>query len=310
MLDEARQTAQAILDGDPTLEIIPTWRSVWKPSAAADRIGTPQLMARPWHPIPIHDNGEPLLAIPLPCCAGSPIPTKPLVPLSRRQQSVSVAPKRGGTSTACQQVLRDQAEPLQLLIFDAFRPLAVQQFMVDHTRAQPGVTEEDVMALWAEPSADPTTPPPHSTGAAVDLTLATPQGEPLDMGGEIDAVGPIGHPNHFADADPASAEGVITSGAASCITPWTQLGLSGTPRSGGISAGAISSGLGAAGCLRPLRPQFSGLKHGLKLLTKGMAVIAETFLGGLLLPLAEQRAQGGFHLSQRHLLQHGPCQAG
>ena len=41
----------------------------------------------------------------------------------------------------------------------------------------------------------------------MDLTLATPQGEPLDMGGEIDAVGPIGQPNHFADADPASAEG-------------------------------------------------------------------------------------------------------
>ena len=56
----------------------------------------------------------------------------------------------------------------------------------------------------------------------MDLTLATPQGEPLDMGGEIDAVGPIGQPNHFADADPASAEGVTTSGAASCITPWNQ----------------------------------------------------------------------------------------
>ncbi|MEK9632185.1 MAG: M15 family metallopeptidase, partial [Synechococcus sp.] len=69
------------------------------------------------------------------------------------------------------------------------------------------VSEEQVLALWAEPSSDPTTPPPHSTGAAVDLTLATPQGEPLEMGGDIDAVGPIGHPNHFADADPASAEG-------------------------------------------------------------------------------------------------------
>ena len=42
-----------------------------------------------------------------------------------------------------------------------------------------------------------------------------------------------------------------TSGAACCIAPWNQLDLLGTPKSGGISAGAISSGLGAA---RPLAP--------------------------------------------------------
>ena len=34
------------------------------PAPQLDRIGTPELMARPWHPIPIHDNGEPLEAIP------------------------------------------------------------------------------------------------------------------------------------------------------------------------------------------------------------------------------------------------------
>ena len=37
-------------------------------------------MGRPWHPIPIHDNGEPLVAIPPALLRGSPIPTKPLVP--------------------------------------------------------------------------------------------------------------------------------------------------------------------------------------------------------------------------------------
>ena len=178
VLDEARQTAQAILDGDPTLgEASPLGAVFGSPAPQLDRIGTPQLMARPWHPMPIHDNGEPLLAIPLPCCAGSPIPTKPLVlPYSAGSNPFQLRQSVVERLLDAQQVLRDQAEPLQLLIFDAFRPLAVQQFMVDHTRALPGVTEEDVMALWAEPSADPTTPPPHSTGAAVDHIGESPGG--------------------------------------------------------------------------------------------------------------------------------------
>ena len=166
-------------------------------------------MARPWHPIPIHDKGEPLEAIPPALLRWQPHPYQVLgAPYPAGSNPFQLRQSVVERLLDAQQELRDQSEPLQLLIFDAFRPLAVQQFMVDHTRALPGVTEEDVMALWAEPSADPATPPPHSTGAAVDLTLATPQGEPLDMGGEIDAVGPIGHPNHFADSDPALPEGI------------------------------------------------------------------------------------------------------
>ena len=165
-------------------------------------------MARPWHPIPIHENGEPLVPIPPALLCWQPHPYQALgAPYPAGSNPFQLRQSVVDRLLRAQQVLRDQAEPLQLLIFDAFRPLAVQQFMVDHTRGQPGVTDADVMALWAEPSADPATPPPHSTGAAVDLTLATPQGEPLDMGGEIDAVGPIGHPNHFVDAETASAEG-------------------------------------------------------------------------------------------------------
>jgi D-alanyl-D-alanine dipeptidase len=165
-------------------------------------------MARPWHPIPIRDNGEPLVALPPALLRWQPHPYQALgapypvdaEPFQLRQAVVE-------RLVQAQDWLFNQADPLQLLIFDAFRPLAVQQFMVDHTRAQPGVTEEQVMALWAEPSSDPTTPPPHSTGAAVDLTLADRHGQPLDLGGDIDAVGPIGHPDHFINAAISSAEG-------------------------------------------------------------------------------------------------------
>jgi D-alanyl-D-alanine dipeptidase len=58
----------------------------------------------------------------------------------------------------------------------------------------------EVARFWAPPSADLLTPPPHSTGAAVDLTLIDDQGSPLDMGGEIDAIGPESLPLHYAEA--------------------------------------------------------------------------------------------------------------
>jgi len=63
-----------------------------------------------------------------------------------------------------------------------------------------------VSRFWAPPSQDPATPPPHSTGAAVDLTLAEASGYPLAMGGEIDAIAAVSEPDHYAAAarDPSS----------------------------------------------------------------------------------------------------------
>ena len=106
-----------------------------------------------------------------------------------------------------------------LQIFDAWRPIAVQAFMVDHSlqtelaRATPSQqadpawrrhVERQVLRLWADPSRDPRTPPPHSTGAAVDLTLVKSSGEPVPMGSAIDALGPESRPEHFA-GDPQQA---------------------------------------------------------------------------------------------------------
>ena len=56
-----------------------------------------------------------------------------------------------------------------LAVFDGWRPLALQQELYDAAIDYPG--------LMAAPSADPSTPPPHLRGGAVDLTLtfnATP----------------------------------------------------------------------------------------------------------------------------------------
>ena len=116
-----------------------------------------------------------------------------------------------------------QAEPqLCLAIFDAWRPLAVQRYMVEHSirsecerrgvdRSRPSGALDAVIAevgrFWAPPSDDPRTPPPHSTGAAVDLTLADAAGEPLLMGSEIDAIGAVSEPDHYLNVANALADG-------------------------------------------------------------------------------------------------------
>ena len=58
---------------------------------------------------------------------------------------------------------------------------------------------ELVYQFWAIPSLDPRTPPPHSTGAAVDVTLVNANGKTIDMGSPIDELSPRSYPNHFLD---------------------------------------------------------------------------------------------------------------
>jgi D-alanyl-D-alanine dipeptidase len=100
----------------------------------------------------------------------------------------------------------------RLHLLDAWRPLAVQAFMVAHTdallrRTAPELDDaarrERVLSYWAPPSEDPATPPPHSTGAAVDLTLIDAAGLVVDMGSPFDEPTERSHPDHFAGATDA-----------------------------------------------------------------------------------------------------------
>ncbi len=108
----------------------------------------------------------------------------------------------------------------RIQIFDAYRPIAVQQFMVNYTfqevvREQ-GLSLKDltnaqrqeilasVYEFWAIPSLDVATPPPHSTGAAIDVTLVNHLGQVVDMGSPIDELSPRSYPNHFANSQAPS----------------------------------------------------------------------------------------------------------
>jgi D-alanyl-D-alanine dipeptidase len=102
----------------------------------------------------------------------------------------------------------------QIAIFDAYRPIPVQQFMVDYSFAQlaaskglevNSLSEEqkesliaEVMKFWAIPSHDPKMPPPHSTGAAIDVTLFDVELLEVNMGSPIDEISDRSLPNYFA----------------------------------------------------------------------------------------------------------------
>ncbi|MFM1811891.1 MAG: hypothetical protein RLZZ336_829 [Cyanobacteriota bacterium] len=183
----------------------------------------PSPAARPWHPIPIVDCGEPLMALPPALLRLTPHPYEALGAPYGDQQSPFVL-RQGVVERLLQAqgALQTLRPDWRLAIFDGWRPVAVQQFMVTHTIQQlcreQGVDGQhpsadlsritaDVGRFWAPPSEDPATPPPHSTGAAVDLTLADRSGLPLAMGGEIDAIGPVSEPEHYAPLAVADPDG-------------------------------------------------------------------------------------------------------
>lgn len=142
----------------------------------------------------------------------------PYQKLGAPYQDVSPYQLRQGVLEALQQAqqqLQEKQPHWQIKIFDAYRPLAVQQFMVDYTfemlrqqRANESdrVIAKQVAQFWAQPSHNPDTPPPHSTGAAVDITFVNEKGETLDLGGEIDELSPRSYPNYYQDTTVVSEQ--------------------------------------------------------------------------------------------------------
>ncbi|MGF1480100.1 MAG: M15 family metallopeptidase [Cyanophyceae cyanobacterium] len=173
--------------------------------------------------IPIQECGEPLLPIPLEQFAI--VTPHPYQQAGADYGGRSPYYLRQGVLAAlvnAQLHLQQHYPGWQIQIFDAYRPVEVQQYMVNYTFAAvvaaQGLTQEQlstkqqqqiwqqVYQIWAVPSFDPATPPPHSTGGAVDVTLVDEHGQTVDMGSEIDELSARSHPDYYAIAPQPAAQ--------------------------------------------------------------------------------------------------------
>ncbi|MDJ0572508.1 MAG: M15 family metallopeptidase [Pleurocapsa sp. MO_192.B19] len=169
---------------------------------------------KPYHQIKIEECGEPLVAIPLSNFAIE-LP-HPYVKLGAEYGEKSPYCLRQGVIQALleAQFLLEKRQPKwKIKIYDAYRPVGVQQFMVNYTFnslvKNLNLKEQQLSAqqrqdlwgkvyqLWAAPSIDKQMPPPHSTGAAVDVTIVDQDGLTLNMGGEIDELSERSQPNYY-----------------------------------------------------------------------------------------------------------------
>lgn len=174
---------------------------------------------KPYQQIAIDECGEPLVPIPTEHFAlETPHPYQKLGAPYHNSKADSPYYLRQGVVNSlikAKTQLQQHYPHWQILIFDAYRPVEVQQFMIDYTFNQIAVAQgcefpvsEDkreviinhVYQFWAVPSMDLATPPPHSTGAALDITLVDENHQQIDMGSPIDETSERSYPDYFANS--------------------------------------------------------------------------------------------------------------
>lgn len=175
---------------------------------------------KPYQTIPIQDCGEPLVPIPLEQFAvESPHPYQKLgAPYHQASVDSPYYLRQGVLERLiqAQTELNTDYPDWKIQIFDAYRPVEVQQFMVDYVFQEIVQSQgldldhlsahqrqeilKQVHQFWAVPSLNPATPPPHSTGAAIDVTLVNEAGKVIDMGSAIDEISTRSYPDHFANS--------------------------------------------------------------------------------------------------------------
>lgn len=139
-----------------------------------------------WKSLPIQECGEPLVALGsfsnYPQIATSSIyvgerQDSPY-PLAKLAGSLFTVFVREGVAKMLSKAARLLPKGDMLLVWDAYRPLTVQRALFDYyvsvleSRGTPHEQASvDAQKFVSIPSDDPTRPPPHSTGGAVDLTI-------------------------------------------------------------------------------------------------------------------------------------------
>ena len=179
---------------------------------------------KPWNQIPIFENSEILIPIDKYFKFVEPHPYYKLgAPYKDKNKIWSLRKSVVDKLINANKLLKNINEDYSLIIYDAWRPIEVQSFMFNlalesEFKLRGLINAEEkinnylevlkkVERFWAYPDANKKYPPPHSTGAAVDLTIIDRSGDLIDMGCEIDNIGAKAVPDFYKNS--SSKDGVI-----------------------------------------------------------------------------------------------------
>lgn len=147
------------------------------------------------------DNGEKLISI-----SNAGILCKPIYFLNNIPNSLSDCYARESIIEKLLYINKNLPNGYQLLIYDAYRPIAVQQELwnsyekiVKEQNPNDNIQEiENKTSIFvSKPSYDILNPSIHNTGGAIDLTIVDKFGHPLNMGTEFDDFTEKSNTNHF-----------------------------------------------------------------------------------------------------------------
>ena len=173
---------------------------------------------KPWHKIPIIDNNEKLVEIPSYFKFIDPHPYLKLSAPYKNKNNIWQLREGVIIRLICvYEYLHSINYNFSLIIYDSWRPIEVQAFMFKRAlneelkkRGIKGCSNEikdfkeiinSVEKFWAYPDVNKNTPPPHSTGGAVDLTLVDKYGKLVEMGSNIDQMDNSSKPDFYRDSN-------------------------------------------------------------------------------------------------------------
>jgi len=168
-----------------------------------------------WNKIPIQDNGDKLIAIPSYLNFLDPHPYSHLgAPYKDKTSIWKLREEVVNRLVKVNDYLISKSS-FNLLIYDSWRPLEVQEFMFkraflleceksdieasfENINSYPSILKK-VEKFWAYPSKDSRFPPPHSTGGALDVCLSDKDGNLVELGSTVDQMDVTSSPEFYAN---------------------------------------------------------------------------------------------------------------
>ena len=175
-----------------------------------------------WNQIPIKESKDKLIEIPSYFKFFNPHPYFSLgAPYEDKKAIWKLRKEVVNRLIKVNDYLKSKNKSYNLLIYDTWRPIEVQEFMFNRAfsleckrlnidasmkkiQTYPLIIEK-VEKFWAFPSFDEKCPPPHSTGGALDVTFSDENDNPVEMGSEIDQMDETSKPDFYDDVDDRKA---------------------------------------------------------------------------------------------------------